>query len=312
MTVLLISFPCTLDTNKRKYLSPVQMPFPHHAIPHCNPSIFRKDKTAAMHKRKKHTPNPKRERASAPETGASVTIEASFAIPMFLFAVLCLIWMIEIQSLRINIIGAAQSAAKSASEQTALIPVLNGIKLRSDIVDLIGEERLENSIIKGGSSGISCWKSYVLPSTGEMNIVVEYEVKLPIPLFGNPSAEFREEIRMSAWTGYEDRNRNGEDSKIVYVTEHGTVYHEDPQCTYLQLSVSFIPYTEVERMRNESGGKYYGCEKCVFGTAMTGVYITDHGNRYHNSLNCSGLKRTIRAIEKSKAGWRGGCSKCTD
>ena len=188
MTVLLISFPCTLDTNKRKYLSPVQMPFPHHAIPHCNPSIFRKDKTAAMHKRKKHTPNPKRERASAPETRASVTIEASFAIPMFLFAVLCLIWMIEIQSLRISIIGAAQSAAKSASEQTALIPVLNSIKLRSDIVDLIGEERLENSIIKGGSSGISCWKSYVLPSTGEMNIVVEYEVNLPIPLFGNPSA----------------------------------------------------------------------------------------------------------------------------
>ena len=252
-----------------------------------------------------------KERASAPGIGkGSVTVEASVGIPLFLFAAVCLIWMIEIQSLRISIIGAAQSAAKSSSEQTALVPVLNSIKLRSDIVDLIGEERLENSIIKGGSSGISCWKSYVLPSTGEMNIVVEYEVKLPIPLFGNPSAEFREEIRMSAWTGYEDRNRNGEDSKIVYVTEHGTVYHEDPQCTYLQLSVSFIPYTEVERMRNESGGKYYGCEKCVFGTAMTGVYITDHGNRYHNSLNCSGLKRTIYAVPLSEAVGKGACSKC--
>lgn len=126
-----------------------------------------------MHKKNKYTPNPDKERASAPETRASVTIEASFAIPMFLFAVLCLIWMIEIQSIRISIAGAAQSAAKKATEQTALVSVLNSIKLKSDIVELIGEERLENSIIDGGSSGISCWKSYVSPVTGEMNIVVE-------------------------------------------------------------------------------------------------------------------------------------------
>ena len=109
----------------------MQMPFLHHAIPHCNPSNLRKDKTAAMHKKNKYTPNPDKERASVPETRASVTIEASFAIPMFLFAVLCLICMIEIQSIKISIAGAAQGAAKKASEQTALVPVLNSIKLKS-------------------------------------------------------------------------------------------------------------------------------------------------------------------------------------
>ena len=110
-------------------------------------------------KMNKYTPNPDKERASAPETKASVTIEASIAIPLFLFAVLCLIWMIEIQNIRISIAGAAQSAAKKASEQTAMFSVLNSIKLKSDILDLLGEEWLENSIIKGGRSGISCWKS---------------------------------------------------------------------------------------------------------------------------------------------------------
>ena len=214
----------------------------------ATPQILRKDKTAAMHKKNKYTPNPDKERASAPGTRASVTIEASFAIPMFLFAVLCLIWMIEIQSIRISIAGAAQNAAKKATEQTALVSVLNSIKLKSDIVELIGEERLENSIIDGGSSGISCWKSYVSPVTGEMNIVVEYKIKLPVPMFGSPSVSLSEEFKMSSWTGYNDRKAGEEGSEIVYITDYGTVYHEDYQCTYLQLSINYVPYTEAERM----------------------------------------------------------------
>ena len=51
----------------------------------------------------------------------SVTIEAAFGIPLFLFAALCLIWLIEIQSIKISITAAAQSAAKSAAEDTAVI-----------------------------------------------------------------------------------------------------------------------------------------------------------------------------------------------
>ena len=58
----------------------------------------------------------KPERASVPgmrnekkklfRQSGSVTIEASFGIPLFLFAALCLIWLIEIQSIRISITNA--------------------------------------------------------------------------------------------------------------------------------------------------------------------------------------------------------------
>ena len=55
---------------------------------------------------------------------------------------------------------------------------LNTVKLKSDIVSLIGEDRISRSILKDGSAGISCWKSYVSPVTGEMNITVNYKVMI--------------------------------------------------------------------------------------------------------------------------------------
>ena len=127
----------------------------------------------------KNTPNPTIERASAPETRASVTIEAAVGIPLFLLAAVCLIWLIEIQSIELSILNAAQGAAKKASVQTAVVPVLNSIKFRSDLIKLIGEERIERSIIDGGCSGISCVRSYISAYTGEMNITVDYRIRIP-------------------------------------------------------------------------------------------------------------------------------------
>ena len=66
----------------------------------------------------KNKANKNREKEYAYGRKGSVTIEASLGIPLFLFAALCLIWLIEIQSIRISVIDAAQNAAKSAAMQT--------------------------------------------------------------------------------------------------------------------------------------------------------------------------------------------------
>ena len=255
----------------------------------------------------------KSERASAPEITkkASITIEAALGMPLFLFASLCLIWLIEMQSIRISIINAAHNAAKSAAEDTAVIPVLNIWKFKSNIISLIGEERISRSILKGGEDGISCQGSYVSPETGEMNIRVVYQVQTPLTIFGNPSAEMEESFRISAWTGYMSGGAGQKDEDIVYITENGGVYHEDYQCSYLHLSICSVSYEMLPELRNESGGKYHACEKCTFGSSMGGIYITQTGDRYHNSLNCSGLKRTIHAVKRSKVTGMGGCSRCS-
>ncbi|MBQ2257432.1 MAG: pilus assembly protein, partial [Lachnospiraceae bacterium] len=65
----------------------------------------------------------------------------------------------------------------------------------------------------------------------------------------------------------------------------------------------------LERERNESREIYYPCEECG-GSCGNTVYITSHGNRYHATLSCSKLKRTVLAVPISQVGGRGACSKC--
>lgn len=262
-----------------------------------------------MSKKLKNT-SPTRERVSAPGVKASVTVEAAFAVPIFFFAVLSLIFLIELQSIRENIHAAGSNAAKQAAESTAMIPVLNTIQFKANLINLIGEERINRSILDGGTSAISCWKSYWIPGTEEIHVIIEYKVKLPIPLLKSPSARIKDEFQVSAWNGYQKERMGDENGQIVYITDRGTVWHADYQCSYLQLSIQYVPYEELKDVRNEDGGRYHRCERCVYGQAMSGVYITGYGNRYHNSLNCSSLKRTIRAVDKSEVAGRGGCSKC--
>lgn len=136
-------------------------------------------------------------------------------------------------------------------------------------------------------------------------------IRLPFLQFGNLSAEYKEEMKFSSWNGFQKKGLESGDEQIVYITKTGLVYHEDYQCTYLQLSVRFIPYADLDGIRNEDGGRYYKCDKCVHGSAMAGVYITNTGGKYHNSLTCSGLNRTIYAVQKSRVIGRGRCSRCT-
>lgn len=103
-------------------------------------------------------------RASVPGAGGSITVEAALSVPIFFFAVICLIYFIEIHNVQTTIQAAAVHAAKICTEDTVLVPVLNTSKLESEIVRSIGAKRLENSIVSGGSKGIQCAGSYCNPN----------------------------------------------------------------------------------------------------------------------------------------------------
>lgn len=251
----------------------------------------------------------KREKASV---SASVTVEAVFCIPLFVYATVCLIWILELRNLQSTVRSGLQDAGKQRAESFLQIPVLNPAELAADVVNAVGREKLDASLICGGSGGIRCEKSYYVPGTGIMELTAEYEAKIPIPFFQIPLLKYKETMRMKAWTGYvKSLDLDMENHEIVYITETGIVYHKDYHCTYLEPSVQMVTVEALDTLRNNGGGIYHPCERCRWQQGKGGVcYITDYGDRYHTTASCSGLKRSVYAVTLSEAKGKGACSKC--
>lgn len=257
---------------------------------------------------------------------ASMTVEAAFVLPFFLFAFLNIISIIEIYRVQSNMSSAVHAASKEmavyAYEYRAVfqgdVGKLESLGLSygyasNRVGQILGKKYLDGSPIKGGFSGIGWYRSSVLEKDDCIDLIATYIVKPPVAVVGFGEFNMYNRAFAKAWTGYDSAAaasaERENDEELVYITPDGTVYHKSTTCTYLKLSIAAVGKTVVENERNESGAKYYPCEECGSIEKNT-VYITDYGTRYHSSLRCSKLKRTILTVPLSEAGGRGACSRC--
>lgn len=188
------------------------------------------------------------------------------------------------------------------------------IKLK-DYVDV---DSINQSCILGGYSGIQTYLSSFMEEEDTIDIILIYKVKLPLFFIEVDGLPMVQRVRLRGWSGTkvalkDDIEETTEDSEIVYITEHGRVYHLNKECSHLKLSIKEAYIDDIKELRNDAGGKYKECEICdeyQIGLENHKVYITDYGDRYHRSLGCSGLKRTIKAIPKSEVKDRSPCKRC--
>ncbi len=239
----------------------------------------------------------------------SVTVEAAMAVPLFFFAVICLLYLMEIMYVQTAVRAGLQEAGKKTAVDACQVSVIQPSKIEQYVVDSIDADRLDRSIVVDGSSGISCSKSTMSPLTGIGQLSASYSIRLPVPFFHVPDLSYEETMRIKAWNGYVKGGLFAEKDETVYVTETGLVYHKNYHCTYLDLSIHTVRMSEVADLRNNDGGKYHACARCGKKSGDV-VYITDTGDRYHSSLSCSGLKRTIYAVPLSEVVGKGACSRC--
>lgn len=148
----------------------------------------------------------------------------------------------------------------------------------------------------------------------EENICLQKTERLSLAfaVFPIPYSKMHIRCVVKPWTGYDVtkyKNR-AEEEAIVYMTEYGTVYHRNRSCTHLSLSVQAVSSAIVNSKRNESGECYFPCEFCNENGIATIVFITSHGNRYHKSTKCKGLKRSVKSFSLSEVKGVNPCKKC--
>ncbi|WP_207647339.1 TadE/TadG family type IV pilus assembly protein [Parasporobacterium paucivorans] len=252
--------------------------------------------------------NPKH---SAP---GNMTLEAALMLPLFLLVILSILYFLVIMDFQLKLQMKLEAIARETARTQYLgeeIPGYAYLKLMGGLSSPENGKWLENSFISGGSSGLGIAQSDFSVKDGVIDYVVNYEIQIPFIPDRIMTLPFVQRCRFRTWTG-SSLSAEGEDGQqVVYVTPGGAVYHMDPCCTHINLSIQKRAIYELEELRNAEGGIYTECSLCEEGEVKgETVYVTEEGDRWHYTLSCSGLKRNVIEIDIGDAGDRRLCSRC--
>lgn len=281
---------------------------------------------------------------------ASLTVEAALVLPLFLLFMIAFLYFIQIFTVQEQIQAAitkmglnlaktayvyddflaikeAQSFDQTIFDmnydiglQELTSAVTEGSFLKLYVMNYVDINRMNHSCIQDGFNGISFFSSRVMDKEDCIDVVARYRIKIPIKLFGLEDMRMIQRVRLRSWTGYqvsanyslEEAGEASNDSdNIVYITETGSVYHVDRNCSHIKLSITSvmgIPTT----LRNDNGAKYYPCEACCNGQEgdFATYYITSDGTRYHTRNDCSKIKRTVIEVKLSEVSGKTPCKRC--
>lgn len=239
----------------------------------------------------------------------SLTVEASLALPIFVFAALSVIYISQLILYGEKVQWAMTRVAREVSAEYAAWQK----DMMVNPAYLTGKLRM---YLDDDKPIVSLLRSRFDKNTDELTLVADYQLTVPFPVPAARRFVFTHQICTRAFTGVEtrlDQEEAEDDSAIVYITKTGTVYHRELSCTYLKLSISRVKYGDLEHMRSENGAKYYACASCCRGRTFGGdedVFICNYGDRFHSFQTCKNIKRSVQEIRLSEAGGRLPCSKC--
>lgn len=241
---------------------------------------------------------------------ASMTVEAALALPVFLFAVLALMNLMQVCRLQGILNMSLQDSARMMGTYGYVMPGKEEdteFLLGTGACILYAQSRLPAEVLEAGT--VSLWKSTY--QDHRIRLQAEYRIRAGY-LFFLPEIRVTGRASVRAWEGDTEQERSGKEAEeMVFVTEHGSVYHTSSSCSHLSVTISAAASSKIQGMRNENGETYHACEKCVGEGAVSELlYVTASGNRYHNSLTCSGLKRNVLLVKKSEAAGYPPCSSC--
>lgn len=245
---------------------------------------------------------------------SSYMAEAMIVLPVFVAFMTMLLFffrVMQVQQIVDNALvmtGRELSVASYESQAKKLSG--NGLSAQVLLEKNLKGNKVSGKFVTGGNMGISLLRSEF--QGNYITLVADYKMKIPISLLGNHKISVTQRVKCRKWTGRGLESGDFEKKEeIVYITPTGEAYHKNRNCTYLKPKVRGIERSRIKNSRNLDGGKYYPCSKCKKASKGGTVYVTDYGNKYHNTRDCSKILRTVQAVFLSQAGNRHRCSKCS-
>ncbi len=275
--------------------------------------IIKSDEINDLKTRKKgrnQRPDRVRTSAAAANLCGSVTVEAALVVSILMLAMFSVMSVMQ----AVHTYSQVHQTLVSVGEEAAVQGEdLKGIgEVYAIFAARMQDRRREQSGIVGGIGGISFLGSDIDRETGTIVLNVSYSVRPPLLMMPGLRMRMKDRLSFQLWCGYMadgGDTADGQNRKTVYyVTDNATVYHTSAQCSHLLLSISSASQDDLEHLRNSSGARYKPCEKCPPGGGDGTVYVTEDGTKYHTSLGCSGLKRTIHEV--TDTGGLPPCSRC--
>ena len=150
---------------------------------------------------------------------ASMAVEASIAIPFFLFFLMNILFAFDMLRLHGNIMGAMHQAGnkmafygyayRSGFGEEGLLSgeadslILSEGYARRKVINILGEDYLILSCLASGTSGLHFIKSSVMKEDDRIELVASYKVKPFINIIGFPDMPMENRYYGRAWTGYD-------------------------------------------------------------------------------------------------------------
>lgn len=213
-------------------------------------------------------------RASCPALPGNMTVEAALVLPVFLFAMVNLLSLIVM----FQTFSVQEGKLHQAGRELALLAY--------------GQEEQQQDI----------------------RLVKVSRISPVFPVAAFPASTVVNGCVVHKWIGYDlsqgDVISGDEKEEMVYVTRSGTAYHRQRECVYLNPSVRMLGISQAQNAVNSEGRRYTACSACGGNSQI--VYVTEDGVRYHSTVTCSGLKRTIDTVTLQEAVEAGkhACPRC--
>lgn len=266
---------------------------------------------------------------------ASLTVEASLSLTLFMFTVILLSVPMELldmqrkiqtvmedtnrqlsQAAYISSRGIEQgelSGQENADEIFEIADILAGrgtaLYLAHRIRDTVGGERIES---------VDCSGSVISLDGERLDLRATYRLRLPFSIFALDSIPLSSRSLRRGWIGSEGgrfkmSSEEEEDRTIVYVGRDSTRYHLSRDCHYISNQINEVPVDQVGGYTNNAGKHYKFCSVCQRspGSGEGGsAYILPGGEYYHTRADCSSLSYYVREVPLSEVKGLGPCSYC--